>query len=202
MADDYPDVWTAALPYMRARKNDVHVPLAFDFALQLLEHHPEADREVVLLAILLHDCGWAVVDQEAIFTEGFGPNMMESDVRRAHELEGVRIATGILDTLGYPAAVRDAVVAIIDGHDTRREPRSIEDELVKDADALWRFTPAGVAVACDWFGETPRAYCDRTELESGDRMNTQAARDIARREQARTRRLLRTAELVDPVAAP
>jgi HD superfamily phosphodiesterase len=202
MAEDYPDVWAAALPYMRARKNDVHVPLAFDFALQLLEEHPQADREVVLLAILLHDNGWAVVDQEAIYRDGFGPGMLESDVRRAHEVEGVRIAAEILDGLGYPEAVRDAVTAIIDGHDTRRDARSLEDELVKDADALWRFTPAGVAVACDWFGETPAAYCDRTERESGGRLNTAAARAIAAREQARTRRLLRTAQLADPVVAP
>jgi HD superfamily phosphodiesterase len=201
MADEYPDVWTAALPYMRARKNDIHVPLAFDFALQLLEHHPEADREVVLLAILLHDCGWAVVDQEAIYAEGFGPGMFESDVRREHEVQGARIATEILDGLGYPAPTRAAVVAIIDGHDTRREAASPEDALVKDADALWRFTPAGVAVACDWFGETPSAYCERTGRESGGRLHTQAARDIAAREQARTLRLLRTTELADPVQA-
>jgi HD superfamily phosphodiesterase len=202
MADDYPDVWTAAMPYMRARKNDVHVPLAFDFALQLLEHHPEADREVVLLAILLHDCGWAVVDQEAIFRDGFGPDMYASDVRRAHEVEGARIATEILDRLGYPERVRAAVVAIVDGHDTRREALSREDELVKDADALWRFTTTGVAVACDWFGETPVAYCDRTERESGDRLFTPQAREIARREVAETRRLLRTAQLSEPVNAP
>jgi HD superfamily phosphodiesterase len=188
------------MPYMRARKNDVHVPLAYDFALQLLEEHPRADREVVLLAILLHDCGWAVVDQEAIFTEGFGPGMLESDVRVAHEREGVRIATEILDGLGYPAAVRDAVTAIIDGHDTRPEPRSEEDGIVKDADALWRFTPTGVAVACDWFGETPSAYIDRTERESGGRLNTETGRAIAAREVQRTRRLLRTAQLADPVA--
>jgi HD superfamily phosphodiesterase len=202
MADEYSAVWAAARPYMRARKNDVHVPMAFDFAQQLLEHHPEADRDVVSLAILLHDCGWAVVDQEAIFRDGFGPGMMEADVRFAHEREGVRIATEILDELGYPAQLRDAVTTIIDGHDTRREARSREDELVKDADALWRFTPTGVAVACDWFGETPTAYCERTERESGDRLFTEAAREIARREQARTRRLLRTEQLVDPLAAP
>jgi HD superfamily phosphodiesterase len=199
MADDHGAVWVAAMPYMRARKNDVHVPLAYDFALQLLDGHPDADREVVLLAILLHDCGWAVVDQEAIYRDGFGPGMFESDVRRAHEVEGARIATEILDALGYPAPLRDAVVAIIDGHDTRREARSLEDELVKDADALWRYTPTGVAVACDWFGETPAAYCDRTQRESGARMNTRAAREIAAREQAITRRVLRTAELADPV---
>lgn len=103
---DHSAVWAAARPYMRARKNDVHIPMAYDYAQRLLEQHPAADREVVLLAILLHDIGWAVVDQEAIYREGFGPNMMQSDVRIAHEREGVRLAeaTRCGDGVGVSAA--------------------------------------------------------------------------------------------------
>src|ERR1700685_15562 len=99
---DHDPVWAAARPYMRARKNDVHIPLAYDYAQQLLEHHPAVDGELVLLAILLHDIGWAVVDEEAIYRDGFGPNMMQSDVRIAHEREGARLAEEILRELGYP----------------------------------------------------------------------------------------------------
>ena len=47
---DYGEVWAAARPYMRARKNDVHIPLSFGYAQRLLEQHPEADADVVLLA--------------------------------------------------------------------------------------------------------------------------------------------------------
>ena len=31
-ATEYAEVWSAALPYMRARKNDVHIPIAYRFA--------------------------------------------------------------------------------------------------------------------------------------------------------------------------
>ena len=48
----YDAVWRRAEPYMRARKNDVHVPLSFDWAQRLLDAHPEADRDIVSLAIL------------------------------------------------------------------------------------------------------------------------------------------------------
>ncbi|HEX3833378.1 MAG TPA: HD domain-containing protein [Solirubrobacteraceae bacterium] len=194
MADHGP-VWVAARPYMRARKNDVHIPIAYDYAQRLLEHHRAADREVVLLATLLHDIGWAVVDQEAIYREGFGPDMMQSDVRIAHEREGARLAREILVELGYPGEVIDRVVEIIDGHDTRQHALSPEDELVKDADALWRFSVAGIAVACDWFGLTPGEYADRTEPQIDDRLYTETARTIARAELEQTRRILRTAEL-------
>jgi hypothetical protein len=93
-------VWAAARPYLRARKNDVHVPLSYGCAERLLEAHPEADAEVVLVGILLHDIGWALVDQEAIYRDGFGPGMMESAVRIAHEKEGARMAGELLEGLG------------------------------------------------------------------------------------------------------
>lgn len=188
-------VWRAALPYMRARKNDVHIPLAYDYAERLLDDHPEADREVVLLAILLHDIGWAVVDQDAIYAEGFGPGMMESEIRFAHEREGARLAREILSALGFAPGLIDRVAEIIDGHDTREHAISREDELVKDADALWRFSVAGIAVACDWFGVTPGGYADHTEPQIEGRLFTEEARAIARADLAQSRRLLRTREL-------
>ena len=48
-------LWSAAAPYLRARKNDVHIPLSYGFAEALLSSFPD----VVLPAILLHDCGWS-----------------------------------------------------------------------------------------------------------------------------------------------
>jgi hypothetical protein len=49
---------------------------------------------------------------------------------------------------------------------------------------------------------TPSVYVDRTEPQIENRLFTQAAREIARAELAETRRVLRTAVLADPVAAP
>jgi hypothetical protein len=49
------------------------------------------------------------------------------------------IAREVLPPLGCGARFIEDVVAIIDGHDTRREARSLEDALVRDADRLWRF---------------------------------------------------------------
>ncbi|WP_028067512.1 HD domain-containing protein [Solirubrobacter soli] len=191
---DYAEVWAAARPYMRARKNDVHVPLSFGYAERLLGACPEADADVVLLGILLHDIGWAVVDQEAIYRDGFGPGMMESDVRIAHEKEGARLARAILEPLGYAASLVDEVAAIIDGHDTRARALSHNDELVKDADRLWRFSVTGVSVACDWFALTPREYAERL-VEQFALFFTPVAEEIARAELSETRRALRIEDL-------
>jgi hypothetical protein len=189
-SDAYTEVWAAALPYLRARRNDVHVPLSFGYASRLVAAHPEADADVVLLGILLHDIGWAVVDQEAIYRDAFGPGMMESDVRIAHEREGARLARGILATLGYADALIAEVATIIDGHDTRREALSVNDSLVKDADRLWRFCVTGVALASQWWSLTPAEYVARLE-EQLPLFFTATAAEIAREELAASRVALR-----------
>ena len=160
----YDPVWRAAEPYMRARKNDVHIPLSFDWTVRLLEYFPEADRDVCLLAILLHDIGWWAIDMETIIAEGFrGANILQSDVRYRHEAEGVRLATEVLLATGWSEAVIAQVCEIIDGHDTRAEPKHLNDRIVRDADKLWRYEVTGTAIGCDWFGETPSANCTRNE---------------------------------------
>jgi hypothetical protein len=184
------DVWAAARPYMRARKNDVHIPLSYGYAERLVAAHPDADVDVVLLGILLHDIGWAVVDQEAIYRDGFGPGMMASAVRIAHEKEGARLAHAILGPLGYPSSLVEEVVAIIDGHDTRRAALSLNDSLVKDADRLWRFSVTGVSVASDWFALTPAEYAERLEAQL-PLFFTGAAASMARAELAAARAALR-----------
>jgi hypothetical protein len=182
----YDEVWRASEPYMRARKNDVHIPLSFAFAHKLLDLHPDADRDIVLLALLLHDIGWWSIDMHDIIEKGFGPNMMRSDVRFLHEKESVRLSRGVLQQTCWPESVIEAVAEIIDGHDTRPHPRSLNDRLVRDADKLWRFTVTGVAVACDWFKLTPHAYADRLEKQVAI-LETQAGREMAARELAHTR---------------
>jgi HD superfamily phosphodiesterase len=184
---------------MRARKNDVHVPLSFWYAQRLLERHPEADADVVLLAIMFHDAGWAVIDEERIYAEGFATGDQEvdlaSDVRILHEQEGARLAAEALGALGEPAARIEEVVAIIDGHDSRLQALSRNDELVKDADKLWRYSVTGLSVSCDWFAMTPGAYAARLERQVREALFTDAAREIGARDLAESSAILQTAHL-------
>lgn len=183
----YDPVWRAAEPYMRARKNDVHIPLSFAWSQRLLAEHPDADRDVCSLAILLHDIGWYSIDMEDIIEKGFsGPNMLQSDVRYLHETEGVRMARDVLTETGWEEGVIAQVCEIIDGHDTRPDPRHLNDRIVRDADKLWRFEVTGIAVASDWFKTTPRGYADRLETQK-DALETEAGRRMANETLAETR---------------
>lgn len=185
----YDAVWRRAEPYMRARKNDVHVPLSFAWAQSLLNVHPQADPDVVSLAILLHDIGWYSIDMHDIIEKGFGPDMMKSDVRFLHEAEGVRLSRPVLEETGWTEDVILAVGEIIDGHDTRPEARHLNDRLVRDADKLWRFGVTGVSVACDWFKMTPHQYAQKLSNQL-NQLETEVGRRWAGEELEKTRSTL------------
>lgn len=187
----YDPVWRASEPCLRARKNDVHIPLSFDWAVRLLDHFPQADRDVVLLAILLHDIGWWAIDMGEIIEQGFrSDNILQSDVRYRHEAEGVRLATDVLRQTGWSGDIIAQVCEIIDGHDTRPQPRHLNDRIVRDADKLWRYGVTGTALGCDWFGETPAQNCDRNERVL-PKFETEPDRAMAKAELARTRAALK-----------
>jgi hypothetical protein len=179
LGDAHSAVWDAALPYLQVRNNDRHSLYAYGVACALLSRLPEADAEVVLPAILLHDVGWSAVAEGDVL-EAIAPGSGRHDLVRRHEVEGARIARGILTGLGYEPGVVDRVAFIIDGHDTRPEPTSLHDAVVKDADKIWRLTPDGLAVVCGWFGltrdEALRICCARVH----DALFTEPGRAMAR----------------------
>lgn len=187
----YEPVWRAAEPYMRARKNDVHIPLSFDWAQQLLAEYPEADRDICSLAILLHDIGWYSIDMGRIISEGFrGDNFLQSDVRYLHETEGVRLGTEVLQETGWSKAIIASVCEIIDGHDTRPDPHHLNDRVVRDADKLWRYSVTGVAVVCDWMDMTPKQYAQRLVTQM-HMLETEVGRAMAKAELAKTNTALK-----------
>src|SRR5699024_1756532 len=64
--DEFDALWRKVIPETRARGNDFHLPLSVAYAHRLCEAYPQADRRLVLIATLLHDTGWAHVDEDRI----------------------------------------------------------------------------------------------------------------------------------------
>ncbi len=187
----YSHIFKAAEKYMRVRKNDVHIPISFHYALKLIEKYPNADADLAAISIILHDIGWYSIDEDDIFKKGFqSENFMQSDVRYLHESEGVRLSGEILKDLDYSEEFIQKVATIIDGHDTRSFAKSIEDEIVRDADKLWRFTATGVSVACDWFKQTPSKYCNRLGTDIIPLLHLPESVEMAKADLAETRQLL------------
>jgi hypothetical protein len=191
--DDLDPIWRAVVPETRTRNNDVHLPISLAYAERLCDAYPGADRLLVRVSIQLHDIGWGRVDESRILSEGFTGDWRKAAIRYEHEKQGCIIAREVLPDLGYEEAFVDEVCAIIDGHDTRAEAYSLEDALVRDADRLWRFDHAGIALASGWFQMDPATYCDRLEAEIIPELKTSAGVEIARAELGRSNALLRTA---------
>lgn len=144
----YEIIYALAKPYLNTRKNDIHVESSYRFALQLLKDEP-GDPEVVIPAIICHDLGWITLTEE-LQLKAFGP-VFDPDLRRIHEVEGVKLAGDILNRVGYDPDKTIEILDIIVGHDSRLKAISDSDKIVKDADKLFRFTATGLAIDIDRF---------------------------------------------------
>jgi hypothetical protein len=174
------EIWDRALPYLDVRDNDAHSLYAYGLATVLLDALPEAREDVVLPGVLLHDTGWKMVDPADILPAiagRSGPAARET-IRR-HETEGAAIAARILSDVGYPAGEIERIVAIIDGHDTRKDALSVDDAVVKDADKLWRLTPHGLRTVGAWFALDGDQALRFVAAYTYERLLTEPARAVA-----------------------
>ena len=144
----YDEIYALAKPYLNTRQNDIHVEGSYHFARRLLEDEP-GDPEVVIPAIICHDLGWIKLP-EHLQLKAFGPNF-DPDLRRIHEVEGVKLARDILLQVHYDPIKTAEILDIIDGHDSRLHAVSDSDKIVKDADKLFRCTPTGLAIDMERF---------------------------------------------------
>ncbi len=170
-------LWLAARPYLDVRNNDSHTLVAYGVARSLLAMIPDADEAVVLPAILLHDVGWKRIPKELLL-DAIGKTPSRPDLVRQHEVEGVAIAGEILRAHAPAGVPIDQVLAIIDGHDTDRTARSLNDAVVKDADKLWRVTPHGSAIIRGWYDWTLADYVSMIEVVSNPRLLTPQAQHL------------------------
>lgn len=175
----YRELYEQAKPYLDTRYNDIHTTIAFRYASELLGLYPEADKTVVLTAVLLHDVGWKMIPEDQQL-KAFGPKMKDPDLRRVHEIEGVRIAGEILNSSDYEVSRKEEILAIIDGHDSRSHALSLNDRLMKDADKLWRFTQTSIEIYHQRFAMGLREYTDWLNDQIEDWFFTPEAERIAR----------------------
>ena len=185
----YDKIIEACQPYWTVRDNDVHVPESYAFAQQLLTHYPEADPQIVLPAILMHDNGYARVPEETLLA-GLkdAPTGHRPDITRLHEIAGAEIAQEILNELAFSPELIERIAQIIDGHDSRLESLSMEDSLVKDADKLWRFTESGVRGAgIGWMNQTADGFLDYCLAKVDGWMFTHEAKELAKMTAKKTR---------------
>lgn len=189
-------LWAEAKPYLDVRNNDEHTLVAYAVAKALLAALPDANPDIVLPAILLHDVGWKRIPPDLLLL-AIGKNPTRRDLVFEHEKQGVEIARPILE--GHGVAHIDEILAIINGHDTTHEARSLNDAVVKDADKGWRTTPHGMRIIRGWYGWSLAEYIEMVSEVSNPRLLTAPGKAMA---QGFTASLKAEQELAQYLEAP
>lgn len=173
-----------AKPYLNTRKNDIHVEISCRFALRLLESEP-GDPEIVIPAILCHDLGWSKLTED-LQLKAFGPKDFDLELRRIHEVEGVKLAREVLQQVHYDPRQTEEILEIIEGHDSRLTALSDSDKIVKDADKLFRFAPVGLRIDAERFELEIPNHVKWLKARSDEWFFTETARKLALEELAKT----------------
>jgi HD superfamily phosphodiesterase len=170
-------------PYLATRGDRLHTRVAHEYALLLVEKEG-GDRHIVEPAIILHDVGWSRLDPEEIKV-AFGVRAAgekAARINRVHELEGARIARGLLEELEYDPLLIDRIARIIERHDSGKYPESLEEKLVKDADRVWRFSQVGYRNEMERQKLTPYERYKFVAKNLNSWFFTKTAREIAEKE--------------------
>ncbi|QLD87562.1 HD domain-containing protein [Natronomonas salina] len=155
----------------------------FHTAMELADSYPEADREVLGAAALVHDVHRAM---------GAGRDAY------VHPEDSLEEVAAVLDDAGFPDAKRDAVLHCVALHEEyeyrgdRRDGDRIEVDLLRDADNLDAMGAVGVARCFAYSGahdrpmwtpdsDDPSAVDHFHEklLHLREEMHTDAAREVA-----------------------
>jgi HD superfamily phosphodiesterase len=179
----YERIFQEAKPFLRTRKNLIHTKIVLKYALRLLEEE-YGDEAVVVPAVLLHDVGWKVIPEKVQLT-AFGPNVSNPELARIHEVEGAKIAMGILKALDYSSGKVKEICQIIRGHDTRKRSLSRNDRIMKDADKLFRYSRKGVAIDTNRFRVSRESRLHYLERQIKTWLFLRTSRQWAREELAR-----------------
>lgn len=173
-------IWELAEPYLDTRDNTIHTRISVRLAYQLLDREG-GDPAIVIPAIILHDVGWKAIP-ENLHLAAFGPKATSPELNRVHEVEGVRIAKEILEQVQYDHRRIEEILEIIDGHDSREEPLSLNDKLVKDADRLSRYAKEIFHIDMQRYNHTYEEELNRIRSQLEKWFFTRSAKKIARKE--------------------
>jgi hypothetical protein len=100
-------------------------------------------------------------------------------LNRIHEKAGARIARRILTQLDYDRLSIDEIARIIERHDSGKNPQTIEEKLVKDADRRWRFSKIGYDYEMKRQNTTHEVRYRFLTRNLGNWFFTQTAQDLA-----------------------
>ena len=162
----YDTLWQACKPYLKkCRPIDlVHTRISTDFAWRLLREGIEGDENIVIPAVMLHDIGYARIDDKDVYKKTTFPDkanaLYDTRVKELHLTEGAKLAEEILTELNYPPRLIPAIVEIVRTHEDLQGNKPDQSNpnrvVVSDADKLYRFTAYNITSGMALYGHDKR----------------------------------------------
>ena len=183
--DRFGSIFERAEAYCKSPLDLVHLQESVQCA-EWLCARERGNIDVVMPAIMLHDVGWAAMtenDREI----AYGSTIESVRLLHRHEEEGAAMARQILAELKYDSLVIDEVATIIAYHETWQRARSTNEAIVKDANLLARFTPAGFEATCARLHKTEGELVSILNESVEKQFSTQNARIAGRLHLAKRR---------------
>jgi hypothetical protein len=174
------EIWNQALPYQDKRHDPGHTETVVYFAHKLLSFHPEADRDIIIPAAILHDAGWGLMapGRRELFSSQ-DRKVYEPELRAEHQEYGAQFARKVLEAVNYAKRVgsfgqpgesmQEHIIEIISQHDTRKgffsqNDYAMGDGLVRDADKLWRSTLTAIVAEATRTGTDVREVALKQDM--------------------------------------
>jgi HD superfamily phosphodiesterase len=180
MKEIFKQIWQMAGPYLDTRDNDIHTRISIKFAYKLLELEG-GDEDVVIPAITLHDVGWKKVPED-LQLKAFGPKATLPELVMMHEDEGVKVAKDILSRVDYDGTKVKEVLQIIESHDSVVESVSLNGDLVRDADKLFRYSRECLDIYTEKFDVTYDEMLNMLGAKLQEWFLTESGREMAKQE--------------------
>ncbi len=165
---------------LSVRTTDVHTAVCLGMIDQYLSKFPEANRQVVGLALILHDVGWSnLTEQEIALSLGVSGLQLTNQAvapKLKHAVLGQKISKEILDTYKFNKPLNEnemqLILQAIRYHDEPWEIKNedneipIEVKLLVDLDHIWSFTYQNFWQDTARKGVEPEEYADNLEADT------------------------------------
>lgn len=157
----FKQIWSLAFSYQDKRGDDGHAEIVTKYAYKLSKINKTND-DVVIPAAILHDVGWSQLPKEErflIYNKNNSPEL-RFKVRYKHQSGGVKLVKKLLEKVNYPVEHVEQILDTISEHDTRKDCKTKEEDVVRDADKLSRVSKNGFFDDCRLSNITSEYYYD------------------------------------------
>jgi len=181
----FKQIWKEAQSMQDLREDKGHAKVVTEFAVKLCTIL-KANEKIVVPAAILHDIGYYGMDEQVLKNLMMGKlsENVAKKIKEEHMEKGAGLAEKLLRKINYNPKLIERIIKVIKKHDLDVESTSTEENIVRDADKLWRFSKSGFNVDVKRRGCPPIEWYNYLfkNINKENYFQTNEAKEIAAKE--------------------